>query len=426
MELILAVATGLGGIAALWFFWDKITSWPHKVRKALHQHSETKWQRCGRELFRGLSNPAYLEWQQEVLETLYHGLEIAIVYGRRYPAAIIRPRSGWRYPFTDLCKLTEVKLPTLKISKEQETYIKMLGRSLKWPQMKGFALRRMHLDDQGRADVIEAVTTNFLQNVITAHILEWELYQLYKDNHPGPRNLGETGILKRLPRRAIYHNGRPGQLAILEPASAYPLISLQAIVVFRDTRISSAPTWRIVTAKRSDEVVVKPGFFQFQPAGGFEVYGTEADDDDYLVRQGFNLATALFREYAEELFKAEHLIVKLDSRDPTSVLSDPNIQQLMALIDAGKAFIDYLGVVVDLAVLRHELSFLIVIADENFCRNPLLGSWEARNIDSVPPRELRSRLSTGVLHSSSAALLQLAMESERLRELGVSAELIQP
>ena len=190
-------------------------SWPSKIREALHHHSEKKWEECRREMFKGLSNPDYLEWQQEILETLYHGLEIATVYGRKYPAAIIKPSLGWKYPFTDLCKLTEVNLPRIQISKEQKTYVKMLGRSLKWPQIKGFALRRIHLNEQGRAGVIEAVTTNFLQNVITTHILEWELYQLYKKNPHRARDLDEKNILGHLPRRALYHNNRLGNTLFL-------------------------------------------------------------------------------------------------------------------------------------------------------------------------------------------------------------------
>jgi len=392
-------------------------------RITFQHYSETKWDRQGRDLFHGLSTPAYLEWQQEILETLYCGLEIATVYGRRYPAAIIRPSLRWQYPFSGLCELTEVELPKIQISKKQKAYIKMLGRSLKWPHMKGFALRRIRLDDQSRADVIDVVTTNFLQNVITTHFLEWELYKFYNENRLKLKDLDQAKILEHLSRRAIYHNGRPGRLAVLEPVSAYPLIGLQALVVFRDTRTSSNPIWRIITAKRSNEVVVRPGFFQFQPAGGFEVYGTEDDDDDYLVSEGFDLTAALFREFSEELFDAKHLQVKPDSRDPSSVLSDPHIQQLLALIDIRKAFVDYLGVVIDLAILKHDLSFMILIADENFCRNPFLGSWEAKNILGIPPQELRSVLSQGMLSGNSAALLQLAMESERLRELGISKDL---
>jgi hypothetical protein len=423
--LLLALAGLLGGIAAIWFFWDKLCLWPAKIVKARRQRIERGWDDRRREMFRELNDPNYLEWQQEILETLYQGLEIAVVFGRKYPAAIIRPKAACLYPFGNLCILTELKLPTLMMDKEQETYLRILGSSVKKPEMKGFALRRINVDAQGRAEVIEAVTTTYRQNLVTAHILEWELLQFYKRHHPCPRNLGEAEILKDLPKRARYHNARPGRLAIFEPAFAYPLISVQAIVVFRDT-MSYPPTWRIVTAKRSDKVAVKPGYFQFKPAGGFEVYGKETDDEDYLVKDGFNIRTALFREYAEELFDAKHLAANEDECDPNSaVLAEPSVHQLIALINGKKASIDYLGVVVDLTALRHELSFLIVIEDEAFCKKSLSGSWEGK-INGVPPRDLRSRLSGGKLHGSSAGLLQLAMESERLRTLGVSTELNDP
>ena len=133
---------------------------------------------------------------------------------------------------------------------------------------------------------------------------------------------------------------------------------------------------------------------------------------------------ALFREFAAEIFAPRHLQARPVSRDATSVWSDPNIQYLTGLIDAGKAFVDYLGVVVDLQLLRHELSFLIVIADDEFCRKPFLASWEAKNVVGIAPRGLRAVLASGTLHASSAGLLQLAIESERLRELGVSDELV--
>jgi len=64
-----------------------------------------------------------------------------------------------------------------------------------------------------------------------------------------------------------------------------------------------------------------------------------------------------------------------------------------------------------------------VIADDEFCRKPFLGSWEAKNVVGIAPRDLRSVLAAGTLHASSAGLLQLAIESQRLRKLGVSEEL---
>jgi hypothetical protein len=67
---------------------------------------------------------------------------------------------------------------------------------------------------------------------------------------------------------------------------------------------------------------------------------------------------------------------------------------------------------------------LIVIDDATFCNNQLLGSWEAKSINAVLPKELKSYLSGGILHGSSAALLQLAIENKRLQDLGISADLL--
>ena len=69
---------------------------------------------------------------------------------------------------------------------------------------------------------------------------------------------------------------------------------------------------------------------------------------------------AKFREYAEELFNAKHLAANEGEGDPNSaVLCEPNVHQLITLVEAGKASIDFLGVVVDLTILRHELSLCL-------------------------------------------------------------------
>ncbi len=387
----------------------------------------SRWERRGRVFFHNLCRPSYLEWQQATLESLYGAsMEIASVYGRKYPAAIIKPSIDWQYPFTNLCSLTDVTMPHLIADKEQTNYIRMLGLSLKWPRMKGFAVHRIECDASGRAGKIEVRATNFYQNVITCHILEWELYSRYRKlkTNRNQRSI-PLASLHDLPRRDKYHNGRPADLALLEPVSAYPLVSVQAMVVFRDCRSVTVPVWRVVLAKRSEDVIVKPGYYQFQPAGGFEIYGTEASEEvnAFLLRQGCNVMMALFREYAEELFDAKHLQVRPDSRDPSSVLSDPNVIKLSDLIARDKAHIDYLGISIDLSLLRHELSFLIVIEDDEWSKSPLLGSWEAKNIFVPCVSELRDVLAGGILHGSSAALLKLAIGNERLRSLGISADL---
>ncbi len=241
-------------------------------------------------------------------------------------------------------------------------------------------------------------------SVITCHILEWELYEFFR-KQKGKHPISQNEILSHLPFRARYHNKRSGRDAISEPYEAYPLISIQAIVFFLDTRRDDGPTWRAVLAKRSQNVIVKPGFFQFQPAGGFEVFGSEDDDTDFLVRLGFNIGDALLREYAEELFNVKDFQINREGRDPYSIRSHPVVDQLITAVSKKTAWIEFIGTIVDLTLLRHEFSFVIIIKDDFFCKSQILGSWEAKNIASPRVEELRTILSSGPLHGSCRALI---------------------
>jgi len=264
-----------------------------------------------------------------------------------------------------------------------------------------------------------AKTTTQHQNIITAHILEWELYDLYRKQKTSSPKVGED-LLAGLPFRKNYHDGRPAREAISAPRNAFPLISVQAIVVYLDNRKHGNAVWRVVVAKRSEDVVVKPGLLQFQPSGGFDVFGSEIDDSEYLLHQGFDVGLALLREYAEELFDAKQFRTNQAGIDPLAVLSHPEVSKLTMAVNTGNASIQFLGTVVDLTVLRHELSFLVLIEDEFFCNSPLTGSWEAKNIYSPTVGELRDFLHDGVLHGGSAGLLQLALENPKLADKGLA------
>ena len=374
----------------------------------------------GQEMFRGLSTPEYLAWQQALLEKLYSGLEIASVFGRRYPTAILRPAAEQSYPFPGLCSLEERSLQELVLDPEQELYLEMLGRSLRWPQMKGFALKEIVVSRDGLERMLRVVArvSNFEQNVATSHILEWELYRLYESHRIASGSDPRDDLLRKLPRWQRYHGERSEGAGVLKPNDAFPLLSVQAMVVFRDTS-QHEPTWRVVLAKRSAHVVLKPGLFQFQPAGGFEVHDAEGDAADAAIEANFDPLVALLREYAEELFDVTEQPPS-DTRDALSVLRHPSVVWLLGAIADGRAFIEYLGVAIDLPVLRHELSFLIVVEDPSFvAQNPIRGSWETRQVSCPTLQELAPTIAGGTLHGSSAALLQLALDNARFRELGL-------
>lgn len=370
-----------------------------------------QWESKRNSLFEGLANPDFLSWQQQTLEVLYPDVEIVSLLDQRFPAAVLRHQASLAYPFPHLCKLLSYRIPAESFDSKQAQYIQMLGSTLRTPKMKGFALSKILFDNKRRTKTFETVAIRQIHSLATCHILEWEMLSMFMRRR-GKRVSSLVHGLRDLPYRSKYHEQRKGSIAITEPRSAYPLLSVQGMVVFYDNRRSDEKGWRVVLARRSDNVLVKPGFLQFQPAGGFEVYGSEHDESDFLLKQGFDVGDALLREYAEELFDAEELQENPDGRDPQSIRSHSMIAPLLEAIERGTARIEFLGTIVDLTILRHELSFLILIHDEFFCKSKLDGSWESKNIIAPFVHDLPEALREGQMHGSSAGLLKLVLESE--------------
>lgn len=363
-----------------------------------------------------MNSASYLEWMQRAISKIYAGRELVSLYSKKYPAIILRPSKKFLYPFSDLCHLASTDIKPLRLSRLQKDYLRFLGDSVKRPKMKGFATKEILLDERGKIVAVHAQATNYQQNLVTAHILEWELFKRYKKNAEITDD-----ILSELKLRSAYHGGQPPLQAVLKPCDAFPLISVQALVIYKDYKDPNNVMWKAIVAQRGENVAIKPELWQIQPAGGFEVYGHEDDDLDIQLRQGFDVRAALFREYAEELYNVEELSFRSDGRDSGSILAEPHISQLITLIGDNKASMDFLGIITDLTTLRHELSFLIVIDDPDYCRYPIIGSSEAKRMFSLSMAELKTTFSNQNVNSSSAGLLQLAIESDRLKSLGISS-----
>ena len=385
-----------------------------RIRKLINARNQTRRYDTNRKM----NSASYLEWVQRVVSKIYGDLEFVSIYGRKHPAVILKPGKRFDYPFTELCHLTSTEIRHIRLNRLQKRYLRFLGDSVKRPKMKGFAVNEILLDGLGRIAAVNAQATNYQQNLVTAHILEWELFRRYNKN----KEITED-ILSELKFRSAYHGGQTPLQAVLKPSDAYPLISVQALVIYKDYKDPNNVMWKAIVAQRQKNVAIKPELWQIQPAGGFEVYGHEDDDLDIQLRQGFDVRAALFREYAEEIYDVEELSFRSDGRDSGSILSEPHIAHLIKLIHTNKASMDFLGIITDLTILRQELSFLIVIDDPEYSRHPILGSSEAKNIFSLSMAELKTTFSTQNVHSSSAGLLQLAIESDRLRTLGISSSL---
>ncbi|WP_024873593.1 hypothetical protein [Tolumonas lignilytica] len=389
-------------------FVSKLISW-------LKTKKDTKNRELRYKTNKKMNNSDYLKWQLSFFKKTYSKSEFVTLYNREYPATIIRSSREIIYPFNDLCHLLSSNVIYFPFDKHQKKYLKFLGGSVKRPKMKGFATDELILDANGKVKNILAKTITYEQNLVTSHILEFELYKYYEKN-----NKKEINIEKDLKYRTKYHGNKHPSLAILKPSDACPLISVQALIIYKDYKEPENISWKAIIAQRQKNVAVKPDIWQIQPAGGFEIFGDESDDNKILIEQGFDIKNAVLREYAEELYNIEEFSFCNDGRDSNSILTENHVSTVLNLISKNKASFEFLGIITDLSVLRHEASFLIVIDDRDYSLQPIIGSSESIKISSVSMMQLKEIFSNQAVHSSSAGLLQLAIECETLREMGIS------
>ena len=104
------------------------------------------------------------------------------------------------------------------------------------------------------------------------------------------------------------------------------------------------------------------------PAGGFEIFGTEIEDEDY-VRQQFDIRMALMREFLEEIFGDVEMACEAPKGGSSEQEGAEGYRMLLKALRSGKARIHFLGVVTELGSLRPEFSFLIVLDDIEYFRD---------------------------------------------------------
>jgi hypothetical protein len=222
--------------------------------------------------------------------------------------------------------------------------------------------------------------------------------------------LGEEKCVR--PELRYYEQAAGKSLCFSIEQGFYPLISVQALVVIKGRR----DDWTALVMQRSQDVAAAAGFWQFPPAGGFEILGSE-DEDAFVVRRQFDLRQALIREFLEEVYGDDDLTSAADVNP--ELVGSPGYRLVMDAIEDGQLTIHLLGVVTDLVSLRPEFSFLIVIDDPDLRKREYqteTGNWarwlrrssEAKRIFEFSIPEVQEHLtSSGPWNPSSAGLFKL-------------------
>jgi transcriptional regulator with XRE-family HTH domain len=314
-----------------------------------------------------------------------------------------------------------IKLRDVQLSESQQEYlsIMLLSEKIRRPNQPGYALSNLSLDEMGSVTSFESKVCHYMDNVRTCHHIEYGLFKAFErgekasEKHKYFCELGE-------PRIEISENCK--SLAISGTQQMFPLISVQAICLFR-----RRGEWSIAYVKRSDNVAVAAGAYQFVPAGGFETIGgfdlshISSRESDRLQR-GFNIEDALLRELLEELFRDASMVAGGGAADVDNL---PGLAICRDLIRDKKLEIRSLGVVLDLVRLRPEFSYLIIFRDEEpnkieydtsledgrviKARFGFTNTEEANEFESMPLSKLRERLNKEIWHESSAGLGSLVL-----------------
>lgn len=386
----------------------------------------------------------FINWQNQVLHDFYHPNlstypkldSFPTILGKRYPLLIF-PASEANLSFRHnqlgpprLIERTVRELPNSnsqsdlpgwvsngplgKIRCDYYWLLSLTGRVRRW-NMRGFALSSLKLNARGEVEAIEAELCTYGENCLTSHLLGHQLLSSFLDGRD-PSN-----AIRNRPEISWESVGNPQEATLMRLTSSepfLPLISVQAIVVYRDP---NEDEWKVVAMLREGDLAAAAGFWQFPPAGGFEIYGREDEEHEHILSQ-FDIRLAIIREFLEEIYGDVDMACE-DAEDASSHHSgSTGYQKVMQSLKKGLLNIHLLGVVTDLVSLRSEFSFVIILDDPelfqlSYTVTPdkakprkacwLRGSHEGKRLMEFSISDISRHVADKTWHCSSVGMLKL-------------------
>lgn len=263
-------------------------------------------------------------------------------------------------------------------------YNEIVGSKIKAPNRPGFLLKEINLNNDNMTSFSARIGT-YAENVYSTHALEYEMYEVYlvakKKKWTVSSNYPEICKLLKLRNKihsdvdqANYYESM--RKSLLSGNLHETLLSVQMIVLMKEN-----DTYNIKLIQRSDNVAISPGKYQIVPAGGFEILNDSSNGyTPHEILENSSSSCAVFREYLEEIFGRNEFEGHGVGSVNEVLMKDEEIVYINELIKNNKAHFGFLGCIVDLILLRHELSFYLVIDDEDYSlRHKFIGNEEIKN-----------------------------------------------
>lgn len=386
---------------------------------------------------RRMNSKDFMEWQDNVLKQIYGKKLFTTLLNTDYPVCsiefdqdygfydvnklcyddndqpLLRERNNRIFTLPDIYE-TEIMTCGVEtdpeaLKKELELKHKLMGTGKGWSGYNWFTARSMNdgnhigyildhaeFNSEGKIKKLHLAVGNYKLNLLTSHILTYELYMAYSELKKAGKAGGKDEIdLKTLwpmiPfRRYIHHvtgcfrEGVNVSNALFSGLGRYSLLSVQCMVMMCTTDEDSGKlkyyTFFGKRSKSTHKVSTKLGCYQFPPSGGFDLY----DDMSSMciIKDSCKLNMALMREYLEEIFNIKEY-AKSDgaNEDPAlginKVDNDPCVKSIKKMLkadlndkrfkdNAKKAYFTTVGANVDLIDLRLSVNCLLVINDYNY------------------------------------------------------------
>ncbi len=305
-------------------------------------------------------------------------------------------------------------------------YSKILEGKIRYPNRPGYMLDEITTDQDGNFEKFRVHIGTFAENVYSTHVLEYELYKAFLEFKDA--DLDDIDVWSKLkealPIRNKMHKDVLGASkndfdkemshSLLKGIGRDSLLSVQMLVVVKSKRTHQ---YEVKIIQRSNDVVIKPGIYQFIPSGGFEILNDSDDDiyDDLELAENFSPGCAIFREYLEELFNVPEFEGGGTGSIEERLLKDKRIVAIEDMLSKGDAELQFLGSVIDLAGLRHELSFVLVIHDESYSETQFLANEESKKgaIHNIPIQDFDKNTPIWKkIHGPSAAMWNLFKQTQ--------------
>ncbi|MEC0090537.1 hypothetical protein [Paenibacillus macquariensis] len=367
-----------------------------------------------RKYYTELASVEFQSWQMSVLRKIYGEQNIIDLFGVSYASTVYYASENLSYPYKDLGELESPEITENMILRGiSKKYYKLMGKTIRRPNLAGFVLESLNLNESGQISGFKAKIATYKLNVATSHVLEYELYLVYKKYKNEFLSCSKDQMIKQLKLRNNIHNDQLEEEVLITGKGRYSLLGVQMLVIF----ITEDNEYRALVIKRSEDVAVRPGYYQFVPSGGFEFY--EKEINEINTQKNFDVELALYREMVEEIF-GEVEFEHNDKGNPVdNIYKHEKVVSVRSWLKEGQAKMEFLGTTIDLVSLRHELSFLLLINDKQFSMNNFYRNHEADIMEEIDIRELENHFKLGKEHlnPTSASLLKLALASQTFKEI---------